>query len=299
MQAVLDGPQLAATRLALLEPGSDELIDLIFKLNLGRPTSGCSASAVDKARALGWIGSQTLELTPLGFLVADPIREYRFWLDRDRRLHSEKEYELLARDAYRGKAVLEIGSGFGCNLFSLQGVEGEFVGVEPVAVYRQFTPILAERERIAPPTVVDGRGESIPFPDARFDVVLCYSAHQYMDIRPALKEMARVVRPGGQLQIIGGTFGGYTSYAISNVIKRRRLRAAKAHLLTIINTISYCGLGKRVYIPGGEWATTAPIYPPERFMNRWLTDAGLTVAHDLFRRVLGEACFIAVKPAAN
>lgn len=297
MQLMLNEAQLSATRQALTGPESDALIDLVFRLNLGRPVNDVAASSMRFARDLGWVEPDRPKLTTLGYLVADPLREYRFWLDRDRRLHSEHEYSLLAPEAYRGKAVLEIGAGFGCNLFSLARVGGRFVGVEPIALYRQFTPLLAEREGIPAPLVVDGRGESVPFADNEFDIVLCYSAHQYMDIRPALKEMARVLKPGGQLQIIGGTLGPFTGYFLRTFFSTSKWGSTKSHGLTVINTVAYCLMGRRLYTPGGVAATTAPIYPPTTSMNRWLRHAGLQVRDDLFRRLSGEGCFISEKRA--
>jgi len=299
MQLVLDPTQLNATRHALNDTGSEALIELIFRLNLGKPVDGVPTSAIELAQALGWIEQPPLKLTTLGYLVADPLREYRFWIDRNRRLHSEHEYTLLARESYRSKEVLEIGCGFGCNLFSLAGLEGRFVGVEPVALYRQFTPLLAERERIQVPEVVDGRGESLPFPDNAFDVVLCYSAHQYMDIKRAVSEMARVLRPGGQLQIIGGTLGPYARYVMNHVFSRTKWGSTKSHVLTLANTVSYSLLGRRLYSPRGAAATTAPIYPTVSFMHRCFAGARLRVREDLFRRVGTEACFVAEKPAAR
>lgn len=296
MQLVLDSPQIEAARLALTDPVSDQLLELVFRLNLGRPVGDISSEAFGLARQLGWVESKKPALTALGYLVADPIREYRFWLERGRRLHSEHQYSLLARESYRGKTVLEIGCGFGCNLFSLAGLEGRFVGVEPMALYRQFTPLLAEREGIIAPEIVDGRGEALPFPEPEFDVVLCYSAHQYMDIRPALKEMARVLRPGGQLQIVGGTIGPYLNYVVKHLLGSRKWGSAKGHLLTVLNTITYSALGRRLYVPTGNTATAAPVYPPAWSMSRWLNDTGLLVRTDLFRRIDGETCFVAEKP---
>lgn len=296
MQLVLDPAQLNATRQALKGPESERLIDLIFQLNLGRHVEGNATPAVQLARDLGWVEPERTRLTKLGYLVADPIREYRFWLDRDRRLHSEHAYSLLARDHYRGKSLLEIGCGFGCNLFSLAGLTGRFVGVEPVGLYRQFTALLAEREGIEAPLVVDGRGESLPFPENEFDVVLCYSAHQYMDIKAALKEMARVIKPGGELQIIGGTLGPFTRYLLRNAFSSSKWGSTKSHGLTVVNTVFYCLFGSRLYVPGGAAATTAPIYPPTVSMNSWLRGVGLNVRNDLFRRISGEGCFVSEKP---
>lgn len=297
MQMVLDPAQLIATREALNDTGSEALIELIFRLNLGRPADDVPAAALERARALGWVDSKLAKLTALGYLVADPIREYRFWMDRGRRLHSEHEYALLAKESYRGKRVLEIGCGFGCNLFSLAGMDGQFVGVEPVALYRQFTPLLAEREKIPAPEVVDGKGEALPFADGQFDIVLCYSAHQYMDIRPAILEMARVLKPGGQLQIVGGTIGPFSKYVFKFLFIPKKWGSLKSHGLSLCNTIAYCLSGSRLYTPGGAAATTAPIYPPVAFMHSLFRQSGLHVRADLFRRVSGEACFVAEKLA--
>jgi SAM-dependent methyltransferase len=290
MQLVLDPAHLRAAHTALTGARSDQLIELMFRLNLGRPVDGVPADAMDLARELGWIDAHT-KLTSLGGLVADPIREYRFWLERDRRLHSERDHELLAKEAYRGKAVLEIGSGFGCNLFSMAGMPGRFVGVEPVALYRQFTPILAQREGIEAPVIVDGRGEELPFATGEFDIVLIYSAHQYMDIKPALKEMARVLKPGGQLQIVGATttrsFG-----MVGRALMSGRLGTAKYHGLAVLNTVAYCALGRRVYVPAGFSATTAPIYPPRWLLAKWMGEASLKFRDDWSRPLMSDHCFI-------
>jgi SAM-dependent methyltransferase len=298
MQLMLDAEQLSAARHALTGPASGALIDLIFRLNLGRQIDDVPAASLSKARELGWVEKERPKLSKLGYLVADPLREYQFWLDRGRQLHSAQEYSLLAPESYRGKAVLEIGCGFGCNLFSLAGVTGRFVGVEPIALYRQFTPLLAEREGIEVPLVVDGRGEAVPFDDNEFDIVLCYSAHQYMDIRPAFKEMARVLKPGGQLRVVGGTLGPFTGYFLRNFFSASKWGSTKGHSLTVLNTLSYCLFGRRLYTPGGAAATTAPIYPPILWMNHWMRDAGLEVRPELFRRISGESCFVAEKRRA-
>jgi SAM-dependent methyltransferase len=296
MQLLLNPQQLADARQALLDPGSDRLIELVFRLNLQRPLEGISDSTLAAAASLGWLDLTTRTLTSVGWLVADPIREYRFWLDRDRKVHGEDEHALLKPERYAGKSVLEPGSGFGCNLLSLSRVKGRFVGLEPVALYRQFTPIFAEREGLPTPEVVDGRGESLPFANEEFDVVLCYSAHQYMDVTVALLEMTRVLRPGGQLQIVGGVLGDFARGYAAAMIRKPRLGKIKHYLLTIANTLTYQMLKRRLWTPAGVSATTAPIYPTRRCMIRWMTAAGLQVRIDLIARFGGETVFVAYKP---
>ena len=296
MQIRLSNQQLSDARSAIVGAGSAELIDLVFRLDTRQPDNDAETAARQTAVELGWLEHNGHAFTPLGWLVGDVVREYRFWLERDRRSHSEAECALLAPERYANKSVLEVGSGFGCNLLTLmRRVPGRFVGIEPVAVYRQLAPIFAEREGMPAPELVDGRGESLPFADGEFDVVLCYSAHQYMDIRPAIQEMARVIRPGGQLQVIGGTFESFSVGFGRRVLRERRLDVLKHYLLTMGNTVAYEYLGRRLVVPRSAGATSAPVYPARRFVRRWMREAGLSV-HPGLVRVGVETCFIADKP---
>lgn len=45
------------------------------------------------------------------------------------------------------------------------------------------------------------RGEQLPFPDQSFDTVISRVAIPYMDIPVVLREMRRVLKPGGELKI--------------------------------------------------------------------------------------------------
>jgi SAM-dependent methyltransferase len=173
-------------------------------------------------------------------------------------------------------------------------VPGRFVGVEPVAMYRQFTEIFAERERLPVPDVVDGRIESLPFRDAEFDFVVLYSVHQYVDIRAALREIARVLRPGGQLQILGPTLETVVRPICRDIFSGRYGRS-KQHLKSAVNTLSYRTLGRRVLVSPGAFATGAPIFPSSLTMHGWMAEVGLQYRRDASRRVLQEYCMIADK----
>jgi ubiquinone/menaquinone biosynthesis C-methylase UbiE len=55
-------------------------------------------------------------------------------------------------------------------------------------------------------TTYQGAAESLPFADASFDIVTVRQApHHFADVRRAVAEMARVVRPGGRVIVVDST----------------------------------------------------------------------------------------------
>lgn len=273
---------------------SATLIDLVSSISLGLRPSESALVALPKTEELGWTLPGQAVFTDVGLLAADPIREYRLWLDRDRRLHGEDYSPVLRAESYSGLDVLEPGSGFGCNLLSLQATANRAVGVEPVAIYKQFTEILAAREGVEPPEVKVGQAESLPIEAESFDVVLCYSAHQYMDIRKAFAEFSRVLRPGGQLQMIGGTLDVYRADHKPQ-LRIKNARQLRSYWLTTINTVAYEWLGCRLLTPRRHSRTTAPVYPRPHYLDSWLQAAGLHPRLDLRRRIGIDTLTVAEK----
>ncbi len=287
-------PQLAQARAALLGDDGDALIAWMVAKNLGQPLPQVPPSVAAAARDAGWTGADDA-FTEVGRLASDSLREYRFWVERGRTTHGDRHHPLTAKAAYRGKSVLEVGCGFGANLLSLQGSAARLVGLDPIAAYRQMAPILAAREGLEPLEITDGLGEALPVADASFDVVLCYSSHQYMDCRRAFRDMARVLRPGGQVQLISGQLDQFMA-----VMRGQRGLGAWRHTVEVwLNTRAYQSWGRRV-IGGGLLGTTSvPIYPEDRHLERWLVDAGLVFRRDLLRRVNTDTYVFADKPGRS
>lgn len=111
--------------------------------------------------------------------------------------NAEHRRELLAGLSGR---VIEIGAGNGLNFGYYPTSVTEVMAVEPEAYLRTKATEAADQADV-PVTVVDGTAEQVPAGSAEFDaavasLVLC-SVH---DQHAALRELHRVLRPGGELR---------------------------------------------------------------------------------------------------
>lgn len=98
--------------------------------------------------------------------------------------------------------LLMLGLGPGTDLMFLPAAVTSVAAVEPEAPFRRMACRLAERRGIAV-DIVEGAGESIPFPDNSFDsvhigLVLC----SVDDVAATLGEIRRVLVPGGRLVVL-------------------------------------------------------------------------------------------------
>jgi len=65
-----------------------------------------------------------------------------------------------------------------------------------------ITPAMYAQARPHLDRFVEGPGEQLPFDDASFDVVTCRQGTQFMDDAAAIREMFRVLKPGGTVCVI-------------------------------------------------------------------------------------------------
>lgn len=96
-----------------------------------------------------------------------------------------------------GERVLDIGCGTGIAALAAAGRGASATGVDINA------GMLAVARRKAPDlTWIEAPAEDLPFADGAFDVVLCQFALMFLaDRTRALREMARVTRPGGRIAL--------------------------------------------------------------------------------------------------
>ena len=118
-------------------------------------------------------------------------------------------FDRLFYNRYRRAAIahatgrlLMVGLGPGTDLKFVPAAVTSVAAVEPVAAFRRAASRLADRHGIAI-DIVDGAGESIPFPDNSFDsvhigLVLC----SVDDVAATLCEIRRVLVPRGRLVVL-------------------------------------------------------------------------------------------------
>jgi SAM-dependent methyltransferase len=134
---------------------------------------------------------------PCGPMVDDPSR-----LLAERREYAPFMAEVLDYTATRGLSVLDVGCGQGIDLceYGLAGANVTGIDLTPVHVElaRRNLDVLS-----LDGTVVEGDAENLPFPDESFDRVSSNGVlHHTPDVALALREIYRVLRPGGRAIIV-------------------------------------------------------------------------------------------------
>ena len=112
----------------------------------------------------------------------------------------------FAGDGIReGDVVLDIGSGSGTDLLLaalLTGPDGRALGLDMTAAMRRKAATIAARNGIGNVELIEGNAEQIPLPDASVDVVTSNGVINLVPDKPAaIREIHRVLRPGGRIQI--------------------------------------------------------------------------------------------------
>ncbi|MFF7971159.1 methyltransferase domain-containing protein [Streptomyces sp. NPDC007905] len=110
--------------------------------------------------------------------------------------------------AGRGDRVLDVGCGTGYltrHMAARVGPDGTVTGVDPSPPVLAYARNRKRRTGSACCTYQEGIAESLDLPDASFDTVVSSLMLHHLpeDLRlPALREMRRVLRPGGRLLVV-------------------------------------------------------------------------------------------------
>ncbi|SDC74910.1 Methyltransferase domain-containing protein [Cupriavidus sp. YR651] len=96
-----------------------------------------------------------------------------------------------------GKTVVDLGAGTGKFTPLLLPSGATVIAVEPVAQMRaQLT------SKLPTVTALEGSAESMPLPDGSVDAVVCAQAFHWFANTAAMREIRRVLRPGGKLGLV-------------------------------------------------------------------------------------------------
>lgn len=111
------------------------------------------------------------------------------------------EYRRRVVPAAEGR-VLEVGIGSGLNAPLYTGRVSEVIGLDPHETLNRMAGARVAQARV-PIRIVNGSAEQIPLDDRSVDsVVMTWTLCSIADPLRALREMRRVLRPGGQLLFI-------------------------------------------------------------------------------------------------
>ncbi|WP_432877783.1 methyltransferase domain-containing protein [Kribbella sp. CA-245084] len=104
-----------------------------------------------------------------------------------------------------GETAVDVGSGTGEDVVALHKLGAKAVGVEPSPGLRAEA---VRRAAGADVEYVDGHAEALPFEDESVDALRSERVLQHVDDAAAVvKEMARVLRPGGRIVLIDTDWG--------------------------------------------------------------------------------------------
>lgn len=133
----------------------------------------------------------TLGLPDWQTLVSVRLDDQRYEGERLARL------EGLVGAALSGCRMLNVGCGPGGFNVAATGAGARAWGVDS-----SWDAVAIARDRVPAGRVVCATAEALPFIDGWFDVIYCYSTLEHVEeVSSALREMARVLQPGGALYL--------------------------------------------------------------------------------------------------
>jgi SAM-dependent methyltransferase len=181
--------------------------------------------------------------------------------------------------AARIETVLDVGCGAGQQLLPFAEKTGALcVGLDSNARVGEIGRSLFRENNFADRAVfVCGKGEHLPFAAASFDVVICRVALPYMNVRRALSEMARVLKPDGYFFLKTHAPRFYFAM-IKQRIKKLSAKQIVYPLIALAGGLSNTVVGAQ---PDTRFWKGKEIFQTRRFINRELKKNRLRIEKEM------------------
>ena len=99
--------------------------------------------------------------------------------------------------------MLDVATGGGHCAFAFAPLVNHIIATDVTPQMLTAASAVAQERGLSNITFEPADAESLPFPDADFDLVMCrIAAHHFSDPGQAMREMARVCKPGGRVGLI-------------------------------------------------------------------------------------------------
>jgi len=136
------------------------------------------------------------------WLLYNPLAWTYDWVSRAVSLGQWRAWQRTALAEVHGERVLELASGTGDLLLDLHALGTvRPIGLDLSPYMIRIARCKMRRRGIAVP-LVRGRAEQLPFATASIDTILSTFPASFILARPALEEVARVLKPDGQAAIV-------------------------------------------------------------------------------------------------
>jgi SAM-dependent methyltransferase len=184
--------------------------------------------------------------------------------------------EAFGYDATGGLDVLDVGCGQGIDLVEYLNVGARATGIDLTPRHVELTRAHVEAMGLKA-TIVHGDAERLPFADTSFDFVSSNGVlHHTPDMPAALREIRRVLRPGGQARIAvynRRSFHYWLSQVMLGGILQRGLLEEGSMEGVLARSVERTSIGARPLVR---------VYSPSQ-VRRMLADAGFVGVHTSVR----------------